>query len=126
MVLITGIGTLPLVGILILGATLVTVMLQSRNYLPFMLSEGVYTGISFGTVYLVTSFLVDSTWETIVILGVGRVWALRCRSRGRGGVLVRRRRPRVHDHVVGDVPDRCRERDRVHRGRRRVQVSRLR
>ena len=71
MVLLTGIGTLPLVGILILGATLVTVMLQSRNYLPFTLSEGVYIGISFGAVYLVASFLVDSTWETIVILGVG-------------------------------------------------------
>ena len=71
MVTLAGVGPLPVLGSLILGATLVTVMLQSRNRLPFTLSESAYTGISVGAVFLVANFLVDSTSETIVILCVG-------------------------------------------------------
>ena len=71
MIILAGVGALPVLGLLILGATLVTAMLQSRNRLPFTLSESAYTGVSVGAIFLVASFLVDSTLETIVILCVG-------------------------------------------------------
>ncbi len=61
-----GVGAFPVLGLLILCTTLVTAMLQSRNRLPFTLSEGTYVGVSVGSVFLVASFLVDSTWETIL------------------------------------------------------------
>ncbi|SNR48428.1 hypothetical protein [Halorubrum vacuolatum] len=71
MTTLAGVGALPMLGLLILGTTLVTAMLQSRNRLPFTPSERAYIGVSVGAVFLVASFLVDSTWETIVILCVG-------------------------------------------------------
>lgn len=66
-----GVDTLPLVGIAIIGVLFVMASLQSRNRLPFIISEGAYISISTAAALLVAQFLVDSTSKTIIIFAVG-------------------------------------------------------